>query len=38
MVMDINPNDFIDKNLIKTINKLNKFIDKVSNNKKIKFY
>ncbi len=28
MVMDINPNDFIDKNLIKTINKLNKFIDK----------
>jgi len=26
--MDINPNDFIDKNLIKTINKLNKYIDK----------
>ncbi|GAH29431.1 unnamed protein product, partial [marine sediment metagenome] len=28
MVMDINPNDFIDKNLIKTINKLNKFKSK----------
>ena len=33
MVMDINPNDFIDKNLIKTINKLNKFIDKVKKEK-----
>ncbi|MCK4239202.1 MAG: hypothetical protein KAX33_08785, partial [Candidatus Lokiarchaeota archaeon] len=31
--MDINPNDFIDKNLIKTINKLNKFIDKVKKEK-----